>query len=159
MYFFLSSDSNYFALSAPTLEELVRPAMKDEFEGEKADWFPVTSPPDLAKFQSRTPGLFKEEFRGTEMVCLNAKTYVVYDSDGDKTKFSCKGAQKKFVTDPKTIYKKVLDTKTPASTTNRSFRKKDNTMWTYTLDKKAFTYEYWKREILDDGVSTVPLRI
>ena len=50
--------------------------MREEFEKEKADWFPVTSPPDLASYQKRTPGLFKEEFRGTEMIFLNAKTYV-----------------------------------------------------------------------------------
>ena len=39
------------------------------------------------------PGLFKEEFRCTEMSCLCSKTYCCYDVTSDKLKISSKRSQ------------------------------------------------------------------
>ena len=38
----------------------------------------------------REPGLFKEEFRCTEMLCLCSETYCCYDVTSNKPKFSSK---------------------------------------------------------------------
>ena len=46
------------------------------------------------KHDKREPGLFKEEFRGTEMLCLCSKTYCCCNSVTNKTKFSSKGLNK-----------------------------------------------------------------
>ena len=43
------------------------------------------------KHNTREPGLFKEEFRCTEMICPCSKTYCCYDSQSNKFKFSSKG--------------------------------------------------------------------
>ena len=42
---------------------------------------------------------------------------------------------------------------------NRGFRVVNNDMITYTQQKKGLTYSYFKRVVLKDGVSTLPLPI
>ena len=42
----------------------------------------------------RAPGLFKEVFRGTEMIVLCSKAYYVKDEISGTTKFSSKGLNK-----------------------------------------------------------------
>jgi hypothetical protein len=133
--------------------------MEAEWLEAKKQWFPATHPPELARYQKRTPGLFKEEFRGTEMVCLSAKTYVVYNEDADQCKFSSKGAQKRQVHEPMKLYKSVLETREPATVTNRGIRKRNGVLHTYAQDRRAFDYVYWKRQVQDDGRSTRPLDI
>ena len=46
------------------------------------------------KHDKREPGLFKEEFRCTQMLGLGSKTYCCYNSVTNKTKFSSKGLNK-----------------------------------------------------------------
>ena len=43
----------------------------------------------------RKPGLSKEEFRCTEMLCLCSNTYCCYDVTSNKLKFSSKGLNKR----------------------------------------------------------------
>ena len=45
-------------------------------------------------YGERTPGLFKVEARGKNMVALCAKSCVVFDEDENTLKFSSKGVQK-----------------------------------------------------------------
>ena len=47
------------------------------------------------KHNNREPGLLKEEFRFTEMLCLCSKTYCCYDVASNKFKFSSKGLIKR----------------------------------------------------------------
>ena len=61
------TDSLYMALSDPSLDEIVRPEMREQWEVSKCHWFPKT------KYEKRTPGLFKEEFRGHKMIALCSK--------------------------------------------------------------------------------------
>ena len=63
------------AISAPTLDELVKPEKKAKWNSIKDDWFPRTDTPEHAAFDRRTPGLFKEEWSGDGVVGLAAKTY------------------------------------------------------------------------------------
>ena len=45
--------------------------------------------------ESLEPGLFKDEYRCTQMFCLCSKTYCCYDSISDKYKFSSKNLNKR----------------------------------------------------------------
>ena len=46
----------YLAMSGDSLDEIVRPEMKQEYEADKENWLATD------KFSERTPGLFKSEF-------------------------------------------------------------------------------------------------
>lgn len=43
-------------------------------------WFPRTCCTKHAKYDKRTPGLFKLEYQGDEMIGLCSKTYIVQKS-------------------------------------------------------------------------------
>ena len=96
-YHFMSTDTDsiYIAFkNGPTFEDNIDPGMRRYYEQEKHKYF-VTP---RAEYGERTPGLFKIEATGTNMVALCAKSYVVYNEakefENDKIKFSCKGVQK-----------------------------------------------------------------
>ena len=61
------TDSFYQAMSGDSLDEIVRPEMRQEYEADKKNWL-VTD-----KFSERTPGLFKPDFVVTRGVWLTAK--------------------------------------------------------------------------------------
>lgn len=46
----------YLALSGETLDELVKPELKDEWQRIKYLWFPRVDTPENAAFDRRTPG-------------------------------------------------------------------------------------------------------
>jgi hypothetical protein len=87
----MDTDSAYMALSTPDFLSAVKPRMKDyvhglqghcqpglEIEADCKDhWFPRTCCPQHAKFDKRTPGLFKIEYEGDAMIGLCSKTYIV----------------------------------------------------------------------------------
>ncbi|CAH3152231.1 unnamed protein product, partial [Porites lobata] len=100
--------------------------------------------------------LFKVEWEGQGIVGLCSKTYYCF---GAKDKFSCKGVNKKCNDINKDKYLNVLLTKQNSAGVNRGFRVVNNTMYTYTQVRDAFSYFYPKRKVLADGVSTTPLDI
>ena len=65
----MDTDSSYMALSAPTLDDLVKPHKKAEYEREKKRWLAWD------KHSGRTPGLFKLECDGDGMIALCSKCY------------------------------------------------------------------------------------
>ncbi|WAR06799.1 hypothetical protein MAR_016757 [Mya arenaria] len=87
----MDTDSAYMAISGKTLEEVIKPDMLEKykfgllgfcFDSEKeADsqyhWFPHTCCAKHAKYDKRTPGLFKLEYQGDELIGLCSKTYIV----------------------------------------------------------------------------------
>ena len=98
-YYFMSKDTDsiYVAFkSGPSFEDNLDPGMRSYYEQEKHKYF-VTP---RAQYGERTPGLFKIEATGTNMVALCAKSYVVYKQsidnkfENDEIKFSCKGVQR-----------------------------------------------------------------
>lgn len=128
------TDSLYMALSADCLTDIIKPDMQSLCEKEKHQLFPRTQPPASAAFDRREPGLFKEEFVGTAMVALCSKTYCVENNENVRTsKFSCKGLNKSNFSHPLTLYKEVLFNQSRAGETNRGFRARDNTIFTYTI--------------------------
>ena len=50
------------AISAPTLDELVKPELKAEWDAIKTQWFPRADTPEHAAFDRRTPGKFNANY-------------------------------------------------------------------------------------------------
>ena len=82
----MDTDSAYMALSGPSLVSVVKPHMCDAYQraltGSCRDdldpeWFPRTCCSKHAKYDKRTPGLFKVEYEGDVMIGLCSKTYIV----------------------------------------------------------------------------------
>ena len=99
---YMDTDSFYLAMSGDSLDEIVRPEMKQAYEADKKNWLATD------KFSERTPGLFKPEFVGTRGVWLTAKCYLVQNEAGEN-KYSCKGVSKKHNDLYFQRYKEVLD--------------------------------------------------
>ena len=102
------TDSLYLALSKEKLEDVNLPQKRAEWEQLRSkdctdnftanatdNFFPRTCCNAQKKHDKREPGLFKEEFRCAEMLCLCSKTYCFYDKHTNKYKFSSKGLNKK----------------------------------------------------------------
>ena len=162
VYCQMDTDSAYIAFSGENFEELIKPELKDDYLQNKSKWFPRDDTKENAKFDKRTPGLFKEEYRGKSIISLCPKLYFVEGADHEdkKYKFSSKGIQKDKNDITKERFEKVLtDQNYKDVCVNRGFRVIDNYMITYTQQKKGLSYTYDKRVVLSDGVSTLPLPI
>jgi hypothetical protein len=180
-YVEMDTDSAYMALSAP-LCEVIKQGMEQEFWREYGRWFPRLACENherefedimcrggewvqgecckrVTKHDSRTPGLFKEEYKGTGAIALNSKTYVCWDSVNETTKASSKGISKRLNNLTADVYKSVLETRQPYTGVNRGFIKKNRQMLTYSQSRAGITYYYAKRKVLADGVSTAPLDV
>ena len=171
-YCSMDTDSAYFSLSADSFESLVRSDKLLHYNlvknsCDKIDyiptldnphrWFPRTCCDEHAKFDSRTPGLFKLEYEGNGIVALCSKMYCV--KSNSSVKFSCKGISKSNI-DKNTVYDLYLDvlkTRKIESGVNIGIRLINNKMTTYKQTRAGFTYFYYKRRVLDDGISTLPL--
>ena len=102
---YTDTDSLYLAISEESLDQCVKPELKHEWEIEKSKF--LTSDDEALmefdgrmitrkQFDKRTPGLFKTEFEGSGVVCLNSKVIHAWghDESGPKSKTSCKGSNK-----------------------------------------------------------------
>ena len=155
-YCAMDTDSAYIALSADTLEEVIKLDLRQLYDIEKKKWFLRTDIPEHAAYDKRTPGLFKEEYSGDGIIAFCSKTFYCF---GKEDKFSCKGINKRTNQITKDKYMDVLLSKKSGSSTNRGFRSMDNQVFTYFQERTGFSYFYTKRKVLADGVSTVPLEI
>jgi hypothetical protein len=165
----MDTDSLYYALSEKKFEDAIKAEHRENYNrmvyGSCKDenmpiWFPRKCCELHAKYDKRTPGLFKKEYEGTEMVALCSKTYIVSNAYDYSQKFSCKGINRKHLGDNLIdIYNKVLTSEVGQQSENIGFRSKDNHIFTYTQNKCGFTYFYCKRKVLSDGIHTEPLDI
>ena len=176
-YRFMSTDTDsiYIAFkNGPNFEDNLDEEKLDFFEQEKHKYF-VTS---TAIYGERTPGLFKVEARGKNMVALCAKSYVVFDEDENTLKFSSKGVQKSTMYELgkeltkdqdynsqntyKNVFKIYQDQLQKGKTRqiiNRGMKRTNDVFTTYEQEKKCNTNFYCKRRVLDDGVTTIPLDV
>ena len=174
------TDSLYLALSKESLEKCVSKSKINMFLEEVRDWMPIMacsshfneycisiqkSLPwnpsqcckDAFKEESRTPGKWKLEASGDEMVCLNSKTYIL-QSKHTSNKISTKGVSKTQNSYTVSNFKSVLETHLSQTGINRGIKTdKHKHLVTYTQSRTALTYMYIKRKVLDDGVNTEPL--
>lgn len=104
----------------------------------------------------RTPGLFKVEFEGTEMIALCSKTYLITSSITNKTKYSSKGVNKTDVF-PFSEFRSAIFDRKYGHVVNRGMRGHNNKIFSYVQRRLGYHYFYCKRIVLDDGVSTKPL--
>ena len=152
--------SAFIAIAGDSVESLIKPELRAQFEQDKCNWFPRTDTPEHKAYDKRTPGLFKVEWEGEGIIGLCSKTYYCF---GAEDKFSCKGVNKKPDKKCNEIdkdkYLNILLTKQNSSGINRGFRVVNNTMYNYTQVRHAFSYFYPKRKVLPGGVSTLPLDI
>ena len=167
----MDTDSLYLALSEKELYDCIREKSKAEWNQLRTEdckddlaanaatnFFPRTCCTKHIKLDKREPGLFNEEFRCTERLCLCSKTYCCYDSKSNKYKFSSKGLHKRTLEDcgggPMAKYRKVLDEFNNVTSTNRRFRTVHHSVATYEQTKKGLTYFYPKRIVDADGIQT-----
>ena len=179
-YVEMDTDSAYLGLSGNSLEDIVKPEMKKEFYEEWDKWFPSEACPthkqdfvstklegkeweptdcckEQKKFDRRTPGLMKIEWKGKGMIALCSKCYFGWGEDGEKK--STKGISKAQNKHNMENFKEVLRTQVAQGGYNTGFQVKDNVMYTYKQWRSALSYLYPKRQVLQDGVSSVPLLI
>ena len=146
----MDTDSTYFSFAYDTLDEGVKDGVPSYlWEAAKKQYLV------LDKSQKRTPGLFKEEWVGDGMVCLNSKTYYGWGKD---TKCSQKGLSKRNQFGKET-WKSVLFDEEIVSGTNMGFRMIDGNMVKYTQVRSGLTSFYAKRKVLEDKITTIPLDI
>ena len=170
------TDSLYIAFARDSIDDCVKPHLKEEWNIEKLNFLSSqdTSPREFAgkiitnaQFEKRTPGLYKPEFEGQGMLCLNSKVYHIYKGDEYKCpynckdchKTSCKGIQQKRNTLTRKDFETVLKSQQPAFFENAGFIRDGTETKTYVQIKKGLSYFYGKRKVLSDGVSTTHLDI
>ena len=156
----MDTDSFYLVMSGGSLDEIVRPEMRQAYGDDKKNWFATD------KFSERTPGLFKPEFVGTRGVWLTAKCYLVQNEVG-KNKYSCKGVSKKHKDLHFRRYKGVLDAflktkrdgelKDIDKANNVGSRAYDQGMVTYEQNKLELSVYCDVRYVLADGIQARPL--
>ncbi|KAJ8025632.1 hypothetical protein HOLleu_33244 [Holothuria leucospilota] len=153
----MDTDSAYLAISGDSLDDVIKPDMRNAFELEKHLWFPRTDTDEHKQHDKRTPGLFKLEWEGDGIVALNSKCYYCFGSE--KEKVSCKGVNSRSKHLTKENYLKVLRNCSSVQAQNMGFRLWENQMQTYIQEKTALSYLYIKRKVNEDGVSTRPLDV
>ena len=170
----MDTDSLYLALAEKELEDCIRPEMKAEWQRLRsndcvdtftadavANVFPRTCCVKHKQRDKREPGLFKEELRCTEMLCLCSKTYCCYDVTTFKLKFSNKGLNRRVLEQSGDRllekYRRVLNEKVNVTSNNRGFRTNNHSVATYEPVKKSLSHFHPKRIVESDGTHTQPL--
>ena len=167
----MDTDSNYFAFSEDSIEKIIKPEMREEYEKDKYNFLPSESkelhptfnvdgkPFTMKQYEKRTPGLFKVECMKDKIIALCSKMYCCSDMDEKEIKFSCKGIQKDNNNITYKKFENVLKTKTHDMAKNQGFRMIGGYMKTYEQEKKGLSYVYNKRILLSNGIDTIPLNI
>ena len=172
----MDTDSLYLALAEKKLEHCIRPEMRAEWQRLRsndcvdsltahavASFFPRTCCVEHKQHDKREPGLFKEEFRCTEMLCRCSKTYCCHDVTSSKLKFSSKGLNKRVLEQsgdgPLEKYRRVLNGKVNVTSNNRGFRTNNHSVATYEQVQKGLSNFYPKRVVATDGLHTQPLNL
>ena len=131
-YLQMDTDSAYMAISSNSIYDIIKGKYKEEYLNSINNmcnereilpgmyWFPRECCQLHKNYDKRTPGLFKVEFEGEEMIGLCSKTYIA--SKKDELKISCKGINKKLLNNPMEIYKNVIHNKISTSSINKGFQ-------------------------------------
>ena len=116
----------------------------------------------MTSTKNQTKGLFKEEFRFTEMLCFCRKTYCCYEVTRNKYKFSSKDLNKRVLEQSGDgsleKYRRVLDENKNLTLTNRIFPTNSQALATYEQTKRRLSYFYAKRNVEKDGIHTLFLK-
>ena len=172
----MDTDSLYLALAERELEDCIRLEMRAEWQRLQSNYFVEKFAADaVAKFfprlscvkhkqhDKREPGLFKEEFRCMEMLCLCSKTYCCYEVASNKLKLSSKGLNKLVLEQsgdgPLEKYRRVLNENVNVTSNKRGFQTNNHSVATCEQIKKGLSYFYPKRIIETDRIHSEPLNL
>ena len=172
----MDTDSLFLALAEKELEDCIRPEISAERQRLRsnycvesftvdaaANFFPRTCCAKHKQQDKREPGLFKEEFRCTEMLCLCSKTYCCYDVTSKKRKFGSKGLNKRVLEQsgdgPLEKYRRVVNGKVTVTSNNRGFRTNSLSVATCEPFQKILSYFYPKRVVETDVIHSQPLNL
>ena len=172
----MDTDSLNFALAEKELEYCIRPEIRAEWQRLQsnvsvenftahalANFFPRTCCVKHEQHNKRETGLFEEEFRCTEMLCLCSRIYCCYGVTSNKLKFSSKGLNKRVLKQsgdgPLEKYRTVLNEKVNVTSNSRGFRTNNLSVATYEQVKKSLSYFYPKRRVETDGTQIQPLKL
>ncbi len=158
------TDSWYGCFAGETLEDCVRPELKEEFDRRIYDccgnrdeqaFLPRKCCLNDKMEDSKFPGLFKQEAACLEIVSLCSKTYVCRLVDSG-VKLSAKGVNIKNViqNNPLEKFKRVLKTGVKEASVNVGFVEKGGHMFTYKSIRDAFPWLYVKRQVKKGGKRT-----
>ena len=115
------------------------------------NFIPRTCCTEKRKNDKREPGLFKEDSRCREMLCLCSKTYCSYDSHSNKYNFSSKSLNKRTLEvwgdGPMALYRQVSDEFINVTSTNRGFRTFHHSVATFEQTKKGDCPTFIPREL------------
>ena len=115
-----------------------------------ANFFPRTCCVKHKQHDKRDPGLFKEVFGCTEMLCLCFKTYCCYDVTSKKHKFSSKGLNKLVVEESGDglleKYRRVLNERINVTSNSRGIRTNNHSVATYEQVKKTLSCLHQKEQ-------------
>ena len=165
------TDSCYIGLNGINLIDIVKPEHKESFN-HMLNGHCDDSLNDMVErrflcrtccakhnaFDQKSPGVFKEEFRGTECLSLFSKTYIARGGEG-ADKISAKGVVKSLVSNIFEKMHRALYQEEQIEVENAGIRQKDAKVYTYTQAKIGFQSFFCKRQIQEDLVSTKPLTI
>ena len=168
----MDTDSLYLALAEKKLEDCIRPEMSaewqklrindcvDSFTAEAvAIFFPRTCCVKHKQHDKREPGLFKEEFRCTEMLCPCSKTYCCYDVTSNKNENSSKGLNKRVLEQsgdrPLEKYRRVFNEKKSHFEQQR-IPNKQSSVAAYEQVKKGLSYFCPKKLVESGRIHTQP---
>ena len=148
----MDTDSLYLAPSEENLKDIILPEKRNGWEAIRSrdctdsftanatgNFFPRTCCTAHKKHDNRESGLFKEEFRCSEILCLCGERYCCHDRKSNKYKFSSKGLNKRTLEDcgdgPVSKYRKVLEEAVNFTSTSRGFRTMKHSVATYEQKK------------------------
>ena len=174
----MDPDSNYFSFSEDSIEKLIKPHMREEYEKDKYNFLPSESkelhptfkvdgkPFTMKQYEKRTPGLFKIECEKDKIIALCPKMYFCSNTEefwakkcSCNFKVSCKGIQKDNNNITYKKFENVLFNNEKDVVVNIGFRYLNGGMNTYEQTIKGLRNIYTKRILLSDGISTKPFLI
>lgn len=151
---FTDTDCISLALAEETLDDCVKPELKNDFLQHGKPKFLVCN-----ESQSRDCGKFKEEFGTTTGGYVGLCSKMYYCSDVENSKYSCKGLSKKTNDLTYQLYKDVLFGAERQSGVNYGIRRKGNEMFSYEQQRACLSAFYIKRYVNDDHITTKPLNL
>ncbi|KAG2850875.1 hypothetical protein PC129_g15457 [Phytophthora cactorum] len=144
----MDTDSAYIAFgSENSFQDCIKAELRDHFKQHKYDWFPRDYNKEVAKFDRRIPGMFKDEWSDDAMVSLPSKNHICYLPDESyKVKVSAKGVQQERGRNEDVLnpdrFETVVRDRITLQGTNKAFglSKESKSIIAYTQTKSALPY-------------------
>ncbi len=146
-YIAMDTDSDYMAISDPSLEAVIKPEMLNQYRhileglcddvehGTNSRWLPRSCCSKHGKLTN-----VPRDFLGCiskVMKWSDSALKCTSSAEINQTKFSAKGISKRFVDNPMHIYKDVLSSEIPQSGINKGFRVRNNAIYIHTIKDDA----------------------